>query len=187
MGKIRIPEKAKLFNGIISVSEEILPVVKQTLQAEWGEIDLESEVFPFDTTNYYNEEMGGNLIKKFYSFKKLINREDIIEIKLKTNEIESKIKINKNKKGRDINIDPGYLTLINVTLATTKDYRHRIYIGKGIFLENTLYYDKKAKSYVEWEWTYPDYRKKEYKEFFNKMREIYHKQLRYGENFEKLF
>ena len=187
MGRIRIPEKAKLFIGVIAVDKQILPVCKEYFLTEWGEIDLESEIFPFNTTNYYEDEMGKNLVKKFFSFKKLINREDIVDIKLKTNELELKIKTNKAKQGRDVNIDPGYITLTNVTLATTKDYRHRIYLGKGIFLENTLYYDRKKKSYVEWEWTYPDYRKQEYKQFFNKMREIYHNQLRYGEELENLF
>lgn len=181
MGKVKIPPKAKLFIGVIAVSNTILDELKKILIANWGEIDLESEIFQFNLTNYYEKEMGKNLIKKFFSFKKLINREEIAEIKLKTNEIENEFKVDKNKEGRDVNLDPGYLTLSNVTLATTKDYRHRIYIGKGIYLENTLYYDSSKKSYVEWEWTYPDYRQTFYKEFFNQMRKIYHNQLKYGE------
>lgn len=184
MGQITLPDKAKLFVGIIGVNKDIILKVKGKLEKKWGKIDFESEFFNFDRTSYYKEEMGENLLKKFYSFKNLINREDIIEIKIRTNQLEEKIKINKNKSGRDINLDPGYVTFSNVTLATTKDYRHRIYLGKGIYLENTLYYDSKAKEFIEWEWTYPDYRTKGYKEFFNKLRGIYHEQLKYGEDFE---
>ncbi len=181
MGKIKIPPKAKLFIGVIAVSNEIIQKFKDRAVHIWGEIDLESPIFPFDTTSYYEKEMGKNLIKKFFSFYKLIPRENIVEVKITTNQLEKELKINKEKPGRDINIDPGYLTLSSVTLATTKDYRHRIYLREGIYLENTLYYSRKEKSFVEWEWTYPDYRKKEYKQFFNKMREIYVEQLRNGE------
>ena len=184
MGQITLPDKAKLFIGIIGVNKDIILKVKEELENKWEKIDFESEFFNFDQTSYYKEEMGDILLKKFFSFKKLINREDIIEIKIQTNQLEDKIKINKNKPGRDINLDPGYLTLSNVTLATTKDYRHRIYLGKGIYLENTLYYDSNAKEFMEWEWTYPDYRAERYKNFFNKVRDIYHKQLKYGEDLE---
>jgi hypothetical protein len=183
MGEIKIPPKAKLFIGVISFTSEILPEVKKIIVSNWGEVDLESEIFLFNKTDYYKKEMGENLVKKFFSLKKLIPREEIVDIKLKTNQKEKEFKVRKDWQGRDINLDPGYLTLSSVTLATTKDYRHRIYLGKGIYIENTLYYDAKKKSFVEWEWTYPDYRTFEYKEFFNKMREIYKEQLKYGENF----
>ncbi len=184
MGEIKFPEKSKLFIGIIATDKNILREVKKLLQDKWGEIDKESEIFLFDTTNYYEKEMGKDLIKKFYSFKKLINREDIVEIKIQTNYIEDFLKEKYKKNGRIVNLDPGYVTLSNVTLATTKDYRHRIYLAKGIYLENTLWYNSKSKSYEDWEWTYPDYRKKEYKNFFNEIRKIYKDQLKYGENFE---
>ena len=183
MGKIILPAKAKLFIGVIAINSISFSDLKDILTSNWGEIDLESEVFKFDKTNYYENEMGKDLIKKFFSFKKLIERENLPEIKLRTNQIEKEFKINKNKEGRDINLDPGYITLSSVVLATTKDYRHRIYHSKGIYLENTLYYDSKKKSYTEWDWTYPDYRQDSYKEFFNRMREIYHNQLKYGEEF----
>ncbi len=184
MGKIKLPDKAKLFIGIIGVNKDLILKVKKELENEWGIIDFESEFYDFNKTSYYKEEMGENLLKKFYSFKNLIPRENIVEIKIKTNHLEEEIKINQDKSGRDVNLDPGYVTLSNITLATTKDYKHRIYLGKGIYLENTLYYDSKKKAFVNWEWTYPDYRTNAYMDFFNKLREIYHKQLKYGENFD---
>ncbi|MBU1076294.1 MAG: DUF4416 family protein, partial [Spirochaetes bacterium] len=179
MGKIKLPEKAKLFIGIIAVNDSIIFKVKEVLEKQWGKVDEQSDLFPFDLSDYYKDEMGERLLKKFYSFKMLINREDIVDIKIRTNRIEEEIKADDKNCGRDINLDPGYITLSNVTLATTKDFRHRIYLGKGIYLENTLYYDGKKKTYMEWEeWTYPDYRMQEYKDFFNKIRQTYHRQLK---------
>ncbi len=187
MGTIQFPEKAKLFIGCIGINKEIILKIKPCLEEVWGKIDCESELFPFNWTDYYEQEMGKKLFKNFYSFRDLIKRESIADIKIRTNQLEEKIKLNTSKNGRDINLDPGYVTLSNVTLATTKDFSHRIYIGHGIFLENTLFFNSNKKSFIECELTYPDYRTREYKEFFNKIRDIYHKQLKYGENFERDF
>src|SRR4030042_760131 len=46
--------------------------------------------------------------------------------------------------------------LAKVVLASTKDYKHRIYLDKGIYAEITLFYQDKT--FNPWEWTYPDYR-----------------------------
>lgn len=187
MGEISLPHKAKLFIGIIGVDEECIVNAESKMNQLWGEIDLQSEFIPFQLTDYYADEMGNNLLKKFCSFKQLINREKIVDIKLKTNELEESFRLNSERPGRIVNLDPGYLTLSNVSLATTKDYNHRIYITKGIFMENTLYFDRKIKSFQEWPWTYPDFRTNEYKQFFNQLRDIYHKQLKFGDEFERDF
>ena len=56
---------------------------------------------------------------------------------------------------RTVNIDPGYVTLSKVVLATTKDYSHRVYLRDGIFAEVTLYYkDGAFRPHV---FTYRDY------------------------------
>ena len=60
------------------------------------------------------------------------------------------------------------MTLAKVVLASTKDYSHRIYIGKGIYAEVTLFYqDKTFQPLLH---TYPDYRSGEYVDLFNKAR-----------------
>ena len=41
---------------------------------------------------------------------------------------------------RPLNLDPGYLTLGKLVLASTKDFAHRIYLGRGIYAEMTLFY-----------------------------------------------
>jgi hypothetical protein len=71
---------------------------------------------------------------------------------------------------RTLNLDPGYLSLAKVVLASTKDYSHRLYLGRGIYGEVTLFF--KDKSYNPYPWTYPDYRTPEYINFFNQMRKI---------------
>jgi hypothetical protein len=56
---------------------------------------------------------------------------------------------------REANIDPGYLLLERLVLATGKNFSHRIYVGRGIYADLTLIYQRGA--YRALPWTYPDY------------------------------
>ena len=159
------PSKVKLFVGFIFEDEDILQAAIEILHKSFGTIDTVSDKIPFVNTEYYSE-IGNNLCKKFISFEALINREEISSIKILTNDIEL------TESGiRKINIDPGYMTLSNVFLASCKDFYHRVYVGKGVFIENEYRYtDGKFKF---WEWTYPDYKQEEYTNYFMHIRNIY--------------
>ena len=98
--------------------------------------------------------------------------QQIAEIKVLTNKIEEKLS---SAGKRLVNIDPGYLDLAKLILASTKDYSHRIYLGKGIYAEITLSYQ--GKSFQGWQWTYPDFRTTEYRNIFNQIRELYAGQI----------
>ena len=74
-----------------------------------------------------------------------------------------------------VNIDPGYVTLSKLVLATTKDYSHRIYIGKGIYGEVTLQYTKGT--FTPFPHTYPDYQTRIAIEFFNQVRDFVKKNI----------
>ena len=76
-------------------------------------------------------------------------------------------------KGRRINLDPGYMDTVKIVLASTKDFSHRIYLGKGIYGEVTLIYS--GKGYQILPYTFPDFRTQEYQDIFKKAREIYKK------------
>lgn len=173
MGKIKIPEKVKLIVGMLSQEVELFKSAEEKLQKKFGEIDYESILIPFSHTDYYREEMGDNLIRKFISFKKLISPEKIVEIKIYTNKIEQDYSIEGKRK---INLDPGYITLSKLVLASTKDYSHRVYLNKGIYAEATLFY--KDKKFQIFPYTYPDYRTEKYLEIFQQIREIYYNQIR---------
>jgi hypothetical protein len=167
-----IPQKAKLFIGIIFSSEEAMLKAKKRLIRKFGKTDSETSYIPFSHTSYY-KGLGSNLYKVFFSFEKLAARDRLADIKLYTNRIEKNLSV---KGKRIINIDPGYLTLSNVFLASCKEFFHRAYLGKGIYIENEYQYVNKE--YVFWEWTYPDYKKIEYLAFFYELRKIYHGQIK---------
>lgn len=157
--------KAKLFAAITYSGEEACKKVIEELVKKFGEINEESEVFAFDFTDYYAEEMGDKLLKKFLSFRDLIDREELADIKLFTNELEKKLSV---EGRRQVNIDPGYVTAQNLTLATRKESQHRIYLRDGVFAEVTLAFKKNGCIYFDW--TYPDYRTKLACDFLLKVR-----------------
>ncbi|MEX2025857.1 MAG: DUF4416 family protein, partial [Pirellulaceae bacterium] len=73
-------------------------------------------------------------------------------------------------ESRPLNIDPGYLTEAKLVLASTKDRDHRIYLSQGIFAEVTLHFQQ-----AKWQtrpWTYPDYQRADYHEFFSRCRDF---------------
>ncbi|HPP66692.1 MAG TPA: DUF4416 family protein, partial [bacterium] len=138
MGTIKKPMDVKPFCAILFIDEEGLKTSLHFLKNIFGHVDIKSEIFPFNFTDYYSEEMDKNLKKIFVSFEKNISPEDCARWKIYTNRIEEKMSLNRKSPSRRVNIDPGYVELSKVVLLTTKNFSHRIYIGKGIYAEVTL-------------------------------------------------
>ena len=161
----------KLFAGILGSNQDALSQGINILEETFGKIDLQSETISFNYTTYYNKEMGNNILRKYVSFEKLFYPGKLWEIKTKTNEIE----LNNASEGkRRINIDPGYVTLSSLVLATTKDASFRVYLNNGIYAQPTLYF--KDKTFHPYEWTYPDYRDPRNIRFFVQVRNKYKEQ-----------
>ena len=169
MGKIRkYNPRVKLIIGFIYKDEAIFINAKDQLKRKFGKIDFTSMAMDFNYTDYYEAEMGKELKRRFISFQKLVPIQDLYQIKLYTNRLEAKLS---NAKRRQVNIDPGYVDLAKLVLASTKDYAHRIFLRKGIFAEITLSF--RGDSFSSNDWTYPDYRSKEYIDIFNQIRKLY--------------
>lgn len=167
MGKIRRYPPVKLIIGLIYKDSSVYNKTKDKLRKKFGQIDFESAPLEFNFTDYYEKEFGKSLTRRFLSFKKAVPAHELFRIKLYTNRLEHKFMSAKN---RLINIDPGYLDLAKLVLASTKDHCHRIYLYKGIFAEITLTF--KDNSFQPWEWTYADYRTPEYIKIFNEIRKL---------------
>ncbi|MFH1690958.1 MAG: DUF4416 family protein [Candidatus Omnitrophota bacterium] len=178
MGKILKPLPVKLIIGLIGKDAACFEKSIRTLARKYGKIDFKSQIFDFNLTLYYENEMGKGLKRQFLSFKELISPELLPDIKHFTNRIENKLATSDLK--RTINIDPGYITLSKLILATTKNFAHRIYVKKGIFEEITLYF--KNNTFTHGKWTYPDYASASHITVFNEIRGLYYKQLsdKYG-------
>ncbi len=148
-----------------------------TVQGKYSRKTLERyylQALPFHGTILLTIRMklAGLSIRQFIFFQNLIDPGLLSDIKLKTNEIEASLS---SEGKRSINLDPGYLTLSNIVLASTKNYAHRIYLGKGIYGEITLIY--KDDTYKPHLFTYRDYQDKTHIDIFLKAREILKKML----------
>jgi len=135
---------------------------------------MESPIFAFDNTNYYQSSMGENLKKVFYVFERSFDPSNIVDVKLETNRWESECaEEGKYSETRPLNLDPGYLTLSKLVLASTKDFAHRIYLDRGVYAEITLYY--RQHRWQSHQYTFDDYRSDEYHRFFSGCREYLHR------------
>jgi hypothetical protein len=167
VGKVKNPEPALLFISTLYSNEDAFNHSRKILEENFGDILFTSPSLPWDYSFYYKDEIGSPLSRQFIFFKNLIDPGLLADIKLKTNEIETSL----SPEGkRTINLDPGYLTLSNLVLASTKTYAHRIYLGKGIYAEVTLIY--KDDTYKPHLFTYRDYQDKTHIDVFLKAREM---------------
>ncbi len=171
MGQIRRPSPVLLFIAAFSSMEEAFPWARGQAEAAFGPVEFEAGPFPFDEfTGYYAKAMGEKLPKRLWGFRNLVDPANLPAIKRQTNEWEDEFKSTfKTPVERPLNLDPGYVDLGKLILASTKDHAHRIYLADGIFAETTLMYTQK-----QWKalpWSYPDYRSAEYQEFLTRCRE----------------
>jgi len=140
--------------GLIVATKELLARAEETLRMEFGEVEERSQTIDFGFTHYYEPEMGPGLLRCWLAFSDPVDAGVLAEAKLKTNELEPRFA--DEDGNRKVNLDPGLLSAHNLVLATTKDFGHRVYLGRGIFAETTLIYEEGE--FRPLDWTYPDYR-----------------------------
>jgi hypothetical protein len=172
MGKVREPPPVKLIVSMFTGDETLLAVARGALTNRFGVIDYQSELLPFHHTEFYAREFGPGLVRQIVAFAQLIPPQHLAEIKRVTNELELTWTVDGKRR---VNLDPGYVSLGKLVLATTKDYSHRIYLGQGIYAEVTLKYEHGR--FQPWQWTYPDYASARYLEIFSEIRRMYAEQL----------
>lgn len=169
MWELKEPKPVKLVVGILAADKGCLEPAVETLQSTFGTVDFLSEIWPFDQTSYYKDQTGEHILRQFVSIEKLIAPGELAGIKHRTNELEQQLAGRLNSDlPRPVNFDPGIIEASKLILATTKNYSHRIYIGKKMYAEVTLIYDK-----GKWQplpYTYPDYKEQCYHDFFSKVR-----------------
>ena len=190
MWELKEPKPVKLIVGILASdegdpardashvgSQRCLAAARDAVLAALGPADLVSEAWSFTQTDYYADEIGPKVLRQFVSIEKLVHPGDLAEIKERTNAIEQESAATLAMPyPRPVNLDPGVIEPSKLILASTKNFAHRIYIGRKIYAEVTLVFDK-----GQWRslpYTFPDYYRPEYHEFFSKVRSRLVQQLR---------
>jgi hypothetical protein len=173
MGAAREPQPVKLVASLLTGEVALLEPVREALVGAWGPIDFASALLPFDHTDYYAPEFGPALQRQIVTFAELIPPGDLPRVKRRTNKLEGGFLAEGRRR---VNIDPGYVSLGKLVLASTKDHAHRLYLGQGIYGEVTLTYQRGR--FRPWPWTYPDYASDRYCDLFEAIRTRYKAQLR---------
>ncbi|MFH1136732.1 MAG: DUF4416 family protein [Pseudomonadota bacterium] len=145
--------------------------------AEWekivGVLDYAGREMLFDRTDFYHEEMGGPLYKRFFAAEALVDPEFLVEIKVRSMELERKWTV---EGRRGVNIDPGYISAERLVLSTGKNWIHRIYLGRGVYADLTLIFEKGG--FRALPWTYPDFASPEALEVMADIRKKFLMQIR---------
>ena len=170
MGEPTLHSPALLLVAAFSRCEAALGWARNRAVEAWGPLALQSRVFQFDETDYYRATMGAGLQKSFFTFAAPFDPAGLAEVKLQTNRWEREYAaIGDQPQPRPLNLDPGYLTSAKLVLASTKDHSHRVYLSRGIYAEVTLYYS--SRRWQARQWTYADYRREDYQQFFSECRD----------------
>lgn len=169
MGQVQSPLPVLLLLAVSSRHQEAILWACGRAEAVHGPLALVSDAFDFTETDYYAATMGTGLKKQFLACERLIDAAALPDIKRQTNAWEAEYaELGQHAEPRPLNLDPGYITPAKLVLASTKDHAHRIYLRDGIFAEITLSY--RQRSWQPLDWTYPDYRRSDYQEFFTRCR-----------------
>lgn len=148
-------------------------VLRNLLVSQWGELDRCGVEVAFDRTNYYQNEMGENLVRSLWGFRLLILPEQVGLWKRKAMVLEEQLA---QRGMRTFNIDVGYLDSDKVVLPSCKRGPHKIYAGDGIWLDMLMHYSKGK--FTPHFWAFEDFARGVYNSDLLLLRESFKKELR---------
>lgn len=163
----------KLIVAVLWAKSPSLEHAIHLMMEKWGKIDFQGADHPFDVTNYYEAEMGPNLKRRLLSFTELVPAEGIKPAKLDCNALEDQLR---NERGREVNLDIGYLDHNKIVLASCKYAGQKIPLGDGVHADMVARYARGK--YQPFEWTFPDFKTDRYDAELNAVRQTYLEQLR---------
>jgi hypothetical protein len=168
---VKLPQPVELILGVIFRDPGLLEPLEARLARGLGRIELRSDLYDFDVTDYYAEEMGSALKRIFYSFTDMISPDTIVDVKRTTDGIEGEFARDGKRR---VNLDPGYMDFYKLVLASNKYLGQKVYLGKGVYADPTLYYDRGWKPY---DWGFPDFKDGRYDAFLTEVRRRYKAKL----------
>ncbi len=103
----------------------------------FGPVLLRGGPYPFDMSAYYGREMGPGLFRIWLAFSGPARPEDLARWKTACASVEDAMR---ERGGRTVNIDPGYLDLGKLVLASFKEAPDKIFMGSGVWAHTCMRY-----------------------------------------------
>ena len=171
MGDIKNYPPCVRLVGAFAQDTAALEWLCRRVEHAWGKPLLISPCFDFTESQYYAKTMGTDLKKQFIICSPHHDPGHLSRDKLTTNDWELEYRdAAASSVERPLNIDPGYLSLTKLVLASTKNREHRLYLQQGIYGEVTLAFRNQRWNAMEW--TYPDYQRADFQSFFSEARDV---------------
>lgn len=161
------PKEAKAILFFLTNQEVLVEKVLPAFVNRLGPVALRSAWHPFPKSHYYEKEMGPNLKRCFVAFKNIFEPHRLTELKETATKLEG--------SPRRINIDPGYIDLFKVVLASGKSGGQKVALSADVFAYPLLRFEKGK--WIPFEWSFPDFREPTYHEDLLKVREELKKDL----------
>jgi hypothetical protein len=172
MARIQKPPAGRLVVSIIYAYIDAVADALQHLERRYGQVLGETVEIPVSEAAHYREEMGGPLLRRFFSFERPVVRDSLPEVKRWTHKLESQFADCVNDYTfRAVNIDPGVLTPYNLVMAGHREFNHRIYLAEGVFGEIALIYARGQ--FRRLPWTNPDFCHREAIGLFERTRDSF--------------
>jgi len=165
MSTRKIPCRGKLVVSAIYRDARFLEAAIPRMAEILREVRPAGPEFPFDWTEYYAEEMGSPLFRRFLVGEVPVPRDALPDIKIGLEQIERDLAVDGR---RTVNLDPGLLTPENFLLATGKNFSHRVYLRDGVFADLELVF--RGGEFRPMPWTYPDYASEEIRSLLRDLR-----------------
>jgi hypothetical protein len=141
------------------------PEVESALADAFGPVALRSRAWPFDVSDYYRDELGPEIVRVWYVFRDPCRPEALPDARWATEAIERRFAVEGRRR---VNLDPGYLDLGKLVLASFKEAPDKIYLGRGVWAHTCLRYRNGG-----WEapdHSFPDFRDRRYDAFMTEAR-----------------
>lgn len=163
---------AKLFVSVITNRTDLLSDIISELEKHFGPHDFVSEWFPFDSTDFYEPEMGKDLKRNFISFKDVKPADILPKTKKWGGLVEDKYRVDGK---RPVNLDPGYIDFCKLVLATGKHGGHKVAVTKDCFADFIMRFTKNE--WIPLPWCFPDFKSGIYNKTLMEIRNIFRNQM----------
>lgn len=174
MGESIYPAEAKAILFLLTAHQELAEPIIEKFSTLLGPVEHQSPWHPFTHSSYYEKELGPNLKRCLISFKNLFEPHRLAELKRLATEQEKLMTHDPSTKLRAgscrmTNIDPGYLDLFKVVLASAKAGGMKTALTAETFAYPILRFAKGG--WHPFEWTFPDFKEETYHRDLLKIRE----------------
>ena len=172
MGESIYPSESKAVLFLLTNQEALAQKVIAHFEPTLGPVEIQGPWHDFHHSPYYEKEFGKNLKRCVVGFKNIFEPHRLAELKHQTSQLEKKLS---QTEDRAINIDPGYVDLFKVVLASGKAGGQKVALAKDVHAYTLLRYEKGK--WQPFDWTYPDFKEATYHDELLKIRQILKKEL----------